>query len=188
MQSLSGHPTIMLPSNHFSVQPPPLSFQNLATSTWTESTGSRSYAITYYSPDYLAVQFAQAFPHISPQKIYALAHAAAVLLTKTTVSSVPSAKSSLNPTVKEYVPMKEPKPNMQRPLYKAKLQKTELCKKYLRGSCRFNTECWFAHGQTDLQIRKRSRNYKTISCSWPSGQCPYEIRCIFKHNDETDKK
>lgn len=75
------------------------------------------------------------------------------------------------------------------------LRKTEICKNYLRNTCRYTpAACMYAHGVSDLRtvsIAQRSElglvpnlsTYKTVHCwNWLiSGTCKYGAKCAFVH-------
>ena len=58
--------------------------------------------------------------------------------------------------------------------------KTEICKNWLSGSCKFGGSCIFAHGSQEIkanlpQRTKECKNFKNQY--W----CPYGEKCQFKH-------
>jgi len=59
--------------------------------------------------------------------------------------------------------------------------KTEICKNFLQGKCKFGNKCAFAHGKEDL--REKSFECKAKVCKQFSeyGYCLYGERCHFKH-------
>ncbi|THU76125.1 hypothetical protein K435DRAFT_637561, partial [Dendrothele bispora CBS 962.96] len=62
--------------------------------------------------------------------------------------------------------------------------KTEFCRSWEeKGSCRYGTQCQFAHGKDELQKVARHPKYKIEICRsfWVSGFCPYGKRCCFIH-------
>lgn len=65
------------------------------------------------------------------------------------------------------------------------LYKTELCRSWQFGQCKYKERCLFAHGENELKPLKRARHnkYKTELClTFHSfGFCPYGIRCNFVH-------
>lgn len=68
--------------------------------------------------------------------------------------------------------------------------KTELCKNWQNGDCKFGTKCMFAHGLKELTEKKHlPQNYKTKVCKQFHEEfyCPYGPRCQFIHLEETDK-
>eukprot|EP01016_Furgasonia_blochmanni_P001156 TRINITY_DN1042_c0_g1_i1.p1 TRINITY_DN1042_c0_g1~~TRINITY_DN1042_c0_g1_i1.p1 ORF type:complete len:230 (-),score=33.79 TRINITY_DN1042_c0_g1_i1:237-926(-) len=70
--------------------------------------------------------------------------------------------------------------------YKRKF-KTELCKNWqLRGSCKFEDKCCFAHGKEELKVKTHLHsNYKTKPCKQYhlTGYCPYGHRCQYLHKE-----
>lgn len=67
--------------------------------------------------------------------------------------------------------------------FKAKF-KTEICHYWeMYGTCRYGTNCAFAHGQVELKQRHMSSNYKTKPCKqfFENGYCSYGTRCQFSH-------
>ena len=68
--------------------------------------------------------------------------------------------------------------------YKQK-KKTELCKNWeMSGTCKFGSNCAFAHGKDELVIKNHvPQNYKTKMCKQfhEDGYCPYGHRCQFLH-------
>jgi len=65
------------------------------------------------------------------------------------------------------------------------LYKTELCRSWQFGTCRYAERCLFAHGEHELRPLQRPRHnkYKTELCiTYHSfGFCPYATRCNFVH-------
>jgi len=65
------------------------------------------------------------------------------------------------------------------------LYKTELCRSWQFGQCKYAERCLFAHGEIELKPLKRPRHnkYKTEFClTFHSfGFCPYGSRCNFVH-------
>lgn len=65
------------------------------------------------------------------------------------------------------------------------LYKTELCRSWQFGTCRYADRCLFAHGEHELRPLQRPRHnkYKTELCiTYHSfGICPYASRCNFVH-------
>mmetsp|Transcript_10702 Transcript_10702/g.10580 ORF Transcript_10702/g.10580 Transcript_10702/m.10580 type:complete len:289 (-) Transcript_10702:77-943(-) len=61
--------------------------------------------------------------------------------------------------------------------------KTELCKNYLAGDCKFGSKCSFAHGYDELAKRSLPLNYKTKVCKQFHEEmyCSYGERCQFIH-------
>ncbi|EJS42323.1 cth1p [Saccharomyces arboricola H-6] len=69
------------------------------------------------------------------------------------------------------------------------LYKTELCESFtIKGYCKYENKCQFAHGLNELKFKKKSNNYRTKPCiNWSKlGYCPYGKRCCFKHGDDKD--
>jgi len=68
------------------------------------------------------------------------------------------------------------------------LYKTELCRSWQFGQCKYNERCLFAHGEHELKPMKKPRHnkYKTELCvTFHSfGFCPYAARCNFVHEPE----
>jgi len=68
------------------------------------------------------------------------------------------------------------------------LYKTELCRSWQFGQCKYNERCLFAHGEAELKPMKKPRHnkYKTELCvSFHTfGFCPYAARCNFVHEPE----
>merc|ERR1711970_1087632 len=66
------------------------------------------------------------------------------------------------------------------------LYKTELCRSWLYGTCKYNDRCLFAHGDHELRpyTRPRHNKYKTEPCFTfhTMGFCPYGERCNFVHD------
>lgn len=70
--------------------------------------------------------------------------------------------------------------------------KTEMCIHFGHsGFCRFGASCKFAHGRSDMRVRKSAaalnlRSFKTVQCrKWAkNGMCPYGDMCTFLHGDE----
>lgn len=65
--------------------------------------------------------------------------------------------------------------------------KTEVCKNWLSGECKFGEMCLFAHGLDDL---KKNKLQKTKECkNFKSNfYCPYGDKCQFKHNHVEKKR
>ena len=63
--------------------------------------------------------------------------------------------------------------------------KTEICRNYPLGLCKFGDKCAFAHGSDDLRGKTKYTNYKTKDCKQfhELGYCQYGSRCQFKHKD-----
>jgi len=65
------------------------------------------------------------------------------------------------------------------------LYKTELCRSWQFGQCKYNERCLFAHGEHELKPLKKPRHnkYKTELCITfhTFGFCPYATRCNFVH-------
>lgn len=65
------------------------------------------------------------------------------------------------------------------------LYKTELCRSWQFGQCKYAERCLFAHGEIELKPLKRPRHnkYKTELCLTfhAFGFCPYGSRCNFVH-------
>ena len=64
------------------------------------------------------------------------------------------------------------------------LYKTELCRSWQFGQCKYNERCLFAHGEAELKPMKKPRHnkYKTELCvSFHTfGFCPYAARVRLK--------
>ena len=63
--------------------------------------------------------------------------------------------------------------------------KTELCKTFTKHQfCNYGITCQFAHGEEELQFRKRHDYYKTKYCTtyWAGQMCRYGNRCHFIHD------
>ncbi|CAD8053789.1 unnamed protein product [Paramecium primaurelia] len=73
-----------------------------------------------------------------------------------------------------------------------KKKKTELCKNFmLKGSCKFGSECSYAHGQSELLPKSHlHQNYKTKPCKnfLNNGWCNYGSRCQYIHPDNSLNK
>jgi hypothetical protein len=68
--------------------------------------------------------------------------------------------------------------------------KTELCKNWQVGDCKFGTKCAFAHGFEELsEKRNLPNNYKTKICKQFHEEmyCTYGARCQFVHHDIIEK-
>lgn len=70
------------------------------------------------------------------------------------------------------------------PSYKKK-EKTELCKNWEKGECKFGEQCAFAHGTEDLHKKTHvASRYKVTLCKTyhaPPYVCQYGYRCQFAH-------
>jgi len=65
--------------------------------------------------------------------------------------------------------------------------KTEICKKFQStGKCPYDDKCRFAHGEQELIMKPKGKNYKKIPCKsfFEKGYCPYGSRCNFRHNEK----
>ncbi|CAD8143361.1 unnamed protein product [Paramecium pentaurelia] len=73
-----------------------------------------------------------------------------------------------------------------------KKKKTELCKNFmLKGSCKFDTECSYAHGYAELLPKVHlHQNYKTKLCKnfINNGWCNYGQRCQYIHPENSLNK
>ncbi|CAK71078.1 unnamed protein product (macronuclear) [Paramecium tetraurelia] len=73
-----------------------------------------------------------------------------------------------------------------------KKKKTELCKNFtLTGSCKFGSNCSYAHGQSELLPKAHlHQNYKTKPCKnfLNYGWCNYGSRCQYIHPENSLKK
>ncbi|CAD8134057.1 unnamed protein product [Paramecium octaurelia] len=73
-----------------------------------------------------------------------------------------------------------------------KKKKTELCKNFtLTGSCKFGSNCSYAHGQSELLPKAHlHQNYKTKPCKnfLNNGWCNYGSRCQYIHPENSLKK
>ena len=68
--------------------------------------------------------------------------------------------------------------------------KTEICKNWQNGDCKFGSKCIFAHGSEELTEKKHlPQNYKTKVCKQFHEElyCPYGSRCQFIHLDNSEK-
>ena len=62
--------------------------------------------------------------------------------------------------------------------------KTEICTRFLLGTCTYGYDCAFAHGVDEMRRRARHARYKTQLCRGfieNGGTCPYGTRCHFVH-------
>lgn len=69
--------------------------------------------------------------------------------------------------------------------------KTELCKNWQVGNCKFGLKCAFAHGEHELSEKKYlPSNYKTKICKQFHEElyCSYGTRCQFIHLEETTQQ
>lgn len=70
------------------------------------------------------------------------------------------------------------------PTYKRK-EKTEICKNWLQGACRYGTQCAFAHGREEVQKKTHvAAKYKAGLCNSYHNTpffCQYGTRCQFAH-------
>ena len=69
--------------------------------------------------------------------------------------------------------------------------KTELCKNWQAGECKFGSKCSFAHGVEELTEKKHlPSNYKTKICKQFHEElyCPYGARCQFIHLEDCGEK
>ena len=65
--------------------------------------------------------------------------------------------------------------------------KTEICKKFQSiGNCPYGNKCRFAHGEQELIMKPKGKNYKKIPCKsfFEKGYCPYGSRCNFRHYEK----
>ncbi|XP_016100356.1 zinc finger protein 36, C3H1 type-like 2 [Sinocyclocheilus grahami] len=65
--------------------------------------------------------------------------------------------------------------------------KTELCRSFQEhGSCKYDSKCQFAHGESELRGLNRHPKYKTQACRtfYQFGYCPYGSRCHFLHGEK----
>ena len=65
--------------------------------------------------------------------------------------------------------------------------KTEICKKFQSiGNCPYGNKCRFAHGEQELIMKPKGKNYKKIPCKsfFEKGYCPYGSRCHFRHDEK----
>ena len=65
--------------------------------------------------------------------------------------------------------------------------KTEICKKFQSiGKCPYSDKCRFAHGEQELIMKPKGKNYKKIPCKsfFEKGYCPYGSRCNFRHYEK----
>lgn len=71
------------------------------------------------------------------------------------------------------------KPRARKEDFKRKF-KTEMCRYYASGHCKFGDNCAFAHSRTELcQKTHLPQNYKTKKCKqfFEEGYCLYGFRC-----------
>jgi hypothetical protein len=69
--------------------------------------------------------------------------------------------------------------------------KTELCKNWQAGDCKFGAKCAFAHGVHELsEKRNLPNNYKTKICKQFHEEmyCPYGSRCLFIHLSQPEEE
>ncbi|CAK55688.1 unnamed protein product (macronuclear) [Paramecium tetraurelia] len=70
-------------------------------------------------------------------------------------------------------------------------KKTEICKNFLfKGSCKYQENCSFAHGDNELRDRvPANENFKTKPCKnyHKFGTCSYGLRCQYLHSEIKDK-
>lgn len=62
--------------------------------------------------------------------------------------------------------------------------KTEICKNFKNGFCKFGDHCAFAHGEDELRSKvTNSTCYRSKPCEpfFENGYCPYGLRCQFYH-------
>jgi len=65
--------------------------------------------------------------------------------------------------------------------------KTEICKKFQSfGKCPYGDKCRFAHGEQELIMKPKGKNYKKIPCKsfFEKGYYPYGSRCHFQHDEK----
>ena len=79
--------------------------------------------------------------------------------------------------------------------------RTQICTRWMEGSCQYGDRCNFAHGEDQLRqfggpgggsrfggdIKSRSNDpaYRTKLCTrWAQGSCQYGDRCMFAHGEE----
>ncbi|CBY39153.1 unnamed protein product [Oikopleura dioica] len=72
------------------------------------------------------------------------------------------------------------------------LYKTELCRSWQFGTCKYVDRCLFAHGEHELRplVRPRHNKYKTEQCITfhTLGFCPYGVRCNFVHDKDEHRQ
>lgn len=83
----------------------------------------------------------------------------------------------------QFVPS-DTEPAQPEPSFRRK-EKTEICKNWLQGLCRFGAQCAFAHGQSEVQKKTHvAAKYKASLCnSYHKAPfyCQYGARCQFAH-------
>lgn len=77
---------------------------------------------------------------------------------------------------------KSPSPNFKEAQEK---YKTEQCKNWVNGFCKYGKNCLFAHGVEEVRQKNLPGNYKTKYCVniLREGYCKYGEKCQFKHQD-----
>ena len=65
--------------------------------------------------------------------------------------------------------------------------KTEICKNWLSGQCKFGDTCIFAHGKQEIKLNssQKSKECKNFKSSY---FCPYGEKCQFKHIQNETKR
>lgn len=64
--------------------------------------------------------------------------------------------------------------------------KTEICRNWKNGQCRYGSNCFFAHGEHELRP-STSAPVKSYRCSqfYDLGYCPYGTQCAYKHQEKS---
>jgi hypothetical protein len=59
--------------------------------------------------------------------------------------------------------------------------KTELCKNYPNGKCKYGENCSFAHGQEELKSSQGHVKFKISPCKNELNGCQYKDTCFYQH-------
>jgi len=64
--------------------------------------------------------------------------------------------------------------------------KTEICRNWKSGLCRYGNSCFFAHGEIELRLSGLVPN-KIVRCQQfhDSGYCQFGSRCVYRHQDRS---
>ena len=67
-------------------------------------------------------------------------------------------------------------------------KKTQLCKHFEKGECKYGDKCNFAHGASELNIAPPKKVHRTVFKTEPckhfeKGECKYGDKCNFAHGD-----